>query len=48
MVEISKKNQMITGRIKTLINKFNRFYVTNKPKSINMINIGYVQNGNYK
>ncbi len=29
-------------------NKFNRFYVTNKPKSINMINIGYVQNGNYK
>ena len=25
MVEISKKNQMITGRIKTLINKFNRY-----------------------
>ena len=28
-------------------NKFNRFYITNKPKSINMISIGYVQNGSY-
>ena len=27
--------------------KFNRFYVTNKPKSINMISIGYVQNGSH-
>ena len=27
--------------------KFNRFYITNKPKSINMISIGYVQNDSY-